>query len=100
MDDQIADVRDLGAGVLRVRVVDVVARAVHQRLVARDVLLLVRRVLLAVDLEPACVRQRVLLVVVPEDLAGVVLPVGVDQEDAAGDRVEVRVTLDGDRTIP
>ena len=48
----------LGRGELGVGVIDVVARAVHERLVARDVLLLVRRVLLAVDLEPARVGQR------------------------------------------
>src|SRR4029453_2494516 len=96
VDHELAGVRDLGAGVLGVRVVDVVARPVHQRLVAGDVLLLVRRVLLAVDLEAAGIRQRVLLVVVPEDRAGVVFAVGVYEEDAARDRVEVTVVLDRD----
>ena len=49
-------------------VIDVVTRPVLERLVARDVLLLVRRVLLAVDLEAPRIGQRILLVVVPEDL--------------------------------
>ena len=60
-------------------VVDVVTGAVDQRLVAGDVLLLVRGVLLPVDLEPPRVCKRVLLVVVPQDLASVVFPVGVDE---------------------
>lgn len=50
--DEIEDVRALGRRVFGVRVIDVVACAVHQRLVAGDVLLLIRRVLLAVGLEP------------------------------------------------
>ena len=56
-------------------------------------------VLLAVDLEAAGVGQRVLLVVVPEDLSGVIFAVGVDEQDTAGDRIEVGITLDGDPVL-
>jgi hypothetical protein len=89
VDHEIAGVGHLRAGVLGVGVVDVVARTVHQRLVARDVLLLVRGVLLAVDLEAPRVGQRVLLVVVPEDLRLRVLAIGIDEQHAARDGIEV-----------
>ena len=99
VDHEVPDVGDFRARVLRMGVVDVVARAVHQRLVAGDVLLLVRRVLLAVDLEAPGVGQGILLVVVPQDLAGVVFAVGVDEENAARDGIEVGITLDGDPVL-
>ena len=79
-----------------VSVIDVVAGAVDERLVAGDVLLLVGRVLLALDLEATRIRERVLLVVVPEDVAVRILAVGVDDQDTGRDGVEVGVVLDHD----
>ena len=96
VDHEIPCVRDFRARVLGMRVIDVVTRAVDQRLVAGDVLLLVGRVLLALDLEAARIGQRVLLVVVPENLAVGIFAIGVHDQDAGRNRIEVRVVLDHD----
>ena len=99
MNDEVPGVRDLGTRVLGMRVIDVVASTVDERLVPSDVLLVVRRVLLAIHLEPARIRQRILLVVVPEDVAARVFPVCVDQQHTSRDGIEVRIILDHDAEL-
>jgi hypothetical protein len=96
VDDDVARVRHLGARILGVGMIDVVPGSVDQRLVAGDVLLLVGRVLLALDLESARVGERILLIVVPEDPALGILAIGVDDQHAGRDGIEIRVVLDRD----
>ena len=98
-DHQVPGVGHLGAGVLRVGVVHVVPRPVRQGLVPGDVLLLVRGVLLPFHLEAARVGERILLVVVPQDLRRRVLAIGVHEKDAARDGVEITIVLDGDPVL-
>ena len=80
-------------------VIDVEPRAVHQRLVARNIFLLVRRVFLAVHLKAARVGQWILLIVIPENLARVVFAIGVDEQHTARDGIEVRISANGDPVL-
>ena len=78
------------------RVIDVVTCTVNQRLVSCNILLLVRRVFLALNLEATRICKRVFLVVVPENLAVWIFAIGVHYQDAGRNRIEVRVILDHD----
>ena len=99
VSDEIPHIRDLRRGVLRMGVVDVKAGPVLQGLVACDVFLLVGRVLLALDVETPGINERILLVVVPENLGVPVVLVGINQQDAARDRIKIAVVLDRDSIL-
>src|SRR5712691_1554548 len=66
--DKIKDIRTFWRGKFRVRVVDIEARTIWQDLVNRHVVLMIRDVVLVIQLKTSGIDQRILLIVVPQQL--------------------------------
>jgi hypothetical protein len=96
MNDQVPRVRHLRTRVLRVRMVDVIARSIQEGLVAGQILLMVRRILLTIHLKSAGIRKRVFLVVVPENPAFGILLICIDEENTTRNRVKIGIVFHDD----
>src|SRR5262245_52042953 len=75
-------VKDIGTfrrGEFWVCMIDIEARAIWQNLVNRHVVLMIRDVVLVIQLKPSGIDQRVLLIVVPQQLERLVSVVAIHQ---------------------
>src|SRR4030095_6934982 len=76
---KIKDIGTFWRGELWVRVVDIEARTIWQNLVNRHIVLMIRDVVLIIQLKTSGIDQRVLLIVVPQQLERLVSAVAIHQ---------------------